>query len=225
MAGNDPESTIPRSIVGEYPATMPDVYVTLASTFRFEPERVKGSRFLADLSPAETPDQAAAFVERIRAEFPDATHHCYAWRLGMDGMQTRANDDGEPGGSAGRPILAQIEGHGVTGVVAVVTRYFGGTKLGVGGLMRAYGGAAGQALDRAPLEERAITERWEVRFPYACSGAVEGVLHGLGLQLERGQYGSQVQGEVSVARSQAAEFARQIADRTAGKGIARPLGI
>ncbi|MEZ5976586.1 MAG: YigZ family protein, partial [Planctomycetota bacterium] len=168
---------------------MLDRYLTLGAPFEFEPDPVKGSRFLVDMAPAGDPDAAMAFVKIVQARYPDATHHCFAWRIGPEGKETRANDDGEPGGSAGRPILAQIEGHEVCDVVVVVTRYFGGTKLGVGGLMRAYGGAAGQALDRAPIEAREITEPWAIAFPYSCSGAVEGVLHAHRLALIDAEYG------------------------------------
>ncbi|MCP5023121.1 MAG: YigZ family protein, partial [bacterium] len=85
----------------------PESFQTPACEFRYEPEKVKGSRFIADVAPAQSGEQAEAFVQRIREEFPDACHHCYAWRTGMEGKNNRANDDGEPGGSAGRPILAQ----------------------------------------------------------------------------------------------------------------------
>jgi len=196
---------------------MPDSYITLAEAFRYEPERTKGSRFIADMAPVSSKEQALAFVEEIRQAFPDASHHCFAWSIGMKGEESRANDDGEPGGSSGRPILAQIEGHGVTGVVCVVTRYFGGTKLGVGGLMRAYGGACGQGLDRAPLVERPVTERWLLRFPYECSGAVEGVLHGLGVTLEEAEYGAAVEGAVVASRAQGAELVRELTERTGGR--------
>jgi putative IMPACT (imprinted ancient) family translation regulator len=135
----------------------------------------------------------------------------------MQGEDHRANDDGEPSGSAGRPILAQIEGHELTQCVVVVTRYFGGTKLGVGGLMRAYGGAAGQALDRAAIATKIITEVVHMAYPYDCSGPVEGVLHGHELALENPVYGAEVSGSVRVPRNQVAEFQRELMERTAGR--------
>lgn len=196
---------------------MATTYVTLEAPFRFEPERTKGSRFIADLGPADTTGEALAFVDRVRQEFPDASHHCYAWSLGRDGLETRANDDGEPGGSAGRPILAQIEGHGVAGIVCVVTRYFGGTKLGVGGLMRAYGGAAGQALDRAPLVTKPITERWRIAFPYECSGVLEGLFHARGLSLLEAQYGERVEGVVVLPIADVEAFQREVQEGSGGR--------
>ncbi len=196
---------------------MSTTFITLEDPFRYEPDRIKGSRFVADLSPAQSTQEAQAFVDRIRAEFPDANHHCFAWSLARDGSETRSNDDGEPSGSAGRPILAQIEGHGVSGVVCVVTRYFGGTKLGVGGLMRAYGGAAGQALDRAPLVTKPVTARWRLDYPYECSGALEGVLHGRGVALQEAQYGERVQGVVILPVAEGAEFVREVQESCGGR--------
>ncbi|MCP5023612.1 MAG: YigZ family protein [bacterium] len=195
----------------------PESFRTPACEFRYEPEKVKGSRFIADVAPVQSGEAAEAFVQRIREEFPDACHHCYAWRTGMEGKNNRANDDGEPGGSAGRPILAQLEGHEVTQLVVAVTRYFGGTKLGVGGLMRAYGSAAGQALDRAEIETKIITQAVAFAYPYDCSGPVESVLHGHELSLEDPEYGEEVSGRVLVPRNQVHAFKAELVERTAGR--------
>ncbi|MBT3222948.1 MAG: YigZ family protein, partial [Proteobacteria bacterium] len=125
---------------------------TITATIRFRPEPIKGSRFIATATPVASSDEAQRVIADITSEMPDATHHCWGWSL-HDPERSRSSDDGEPGGSAGRPILAQIQGHKLTNIVVVVTRYFGGTKLGVGGLIRAYGGAAGMVLDRACVVE------------------------------------------------------------------------
>ena len=106
---------------------------------------VRHSRFLANAAPIGSVDAAAAFVRQV--SIPDATHNCWAWRFGGD---YRSSDDGEPAGTAGRPILAAIDGQGFDRVVVVVTRWFGGIKLGAGGLVRAYGGAAAECLRLAP---------------------------------------------------------------------------
>lgn len=138
---------------------------TLAGRASFELE-VKKSRHLAQAAPCTTPEQALAFI----AEVGDtaATHNCWAYRIGQ---QYRFSDDGEPGGTAGRPILAAIEGQGLDGVVVVVTRWFGGIKLGAGGLVRAYGGAAAECLRTAP--RLPIIDRIEVHlrmgFEHAAS--------------------------------------------------------
>lgn len=112
---------------------------------------VRHSRFLARAVPVETPDAALAWLQSV--SIPEATHNCWAWRIGAD---YRSSDDGEPAGTAGRPILAAIDGQGYDRVVVVVTRWFGGIKLGAGGLVRAYGGAAAECLrlaERQPLIE------------------------------------------------------------------------
>lgn len=125
--------------------------LTLAGAADLQQE-IKKSRFLARAAPVDDADEALAFVARVSVR--EATHNCWAYRIGAN---YRFNDDGEPGGSAGRPILAAIEGQGLDRVVVVVTRWFGGIKLGVGGLVRAYGGCAAECLRLAtkrPLVER-----------------------------------------------------------------------
>ncbi len=200
---------------------MVDAFSTVRTEFRHEPEPIKGSRFLGLVAPASTRDEALAFVERVRAELPDATHHCWARRNGRTGDDFQSSDDGEPSGSAGRPILAQLEGHGVTEIVLVVARWFGGTKLGVGGLVRAYGGAAGKTLDRAPLVTVVVVQRVEVKFPYECSGPVQGLLASRGLDPVESAYGSSVRLVLDVPERDLAEFTRELTDRTAGRAAVR----
>lgn len=132
------------------------------------------SRFLARAAPVDTPEQALAWLREVAD--PQATHNCWAWRIGA---AYRSSDDGEPGGSAGRPILAAIEGQGLDQVVVVVTRWYGGTNLGVGGLVRAYGGAAAECLRTAP--RRPLVDWCEagVEVDFALSGPVHGLLASL----------------------------------------------
>lgn len=118
------------------------LYTTLAHDARHREVR-EGSEFIALATPAHTPDEAHAHLAHARDAHPDATHHCWAYRIGT--LQ-RFHDDGEPGGTAGAPILRAIEGQGLDHVMVVVVRYYGGTKLGTGGLARAYGGAAAECL-------------------------------------------------------------------------------
>jgi putative IMPACT (imprinted ancient) family translation regulator len=135
------------------------------------------SRFLARAAPVDTPEQALAWLHEIAD--PQATHNCWAYRIGG---AYRSSDDGEPGGSAGRPILAAIEGQGVDHVMVVVTRWYGGTNLGVGGLVRAYGGAAAECLRTAP--RRALVD-WcmaAVDADFALSGPLHGLFDALGAQ-------------------------------------------
>ncbi|MDV7392848.1 YigZ family protein, partial [Arthrospira platensis SPKY1] len=118
-------------------AALPDTYRTLSgpSTGEF---RDRGSKFLAYAFPVYTDEEIGLHLEEVRKLHPKARHHCYAYRLGLDGNHFRANDDGEPSGTAGRPILGQIDSFGLCNVLLVVTRYFGGTLLGTSGLINAY---------------------------------------------------------------------------------------
>lgn len=127
----------------------------------------KGSRFIAFVEAIYNNSDAQAFLERIQAEHPKATHHCYAYRFGLDKQHNyRANDDGEPAGSAGRPLLGQIDSKGLSNVMIIVVRYFGGTKLGISGLIHAYKTSAAEVLNQAQIEERALRLLLEIKFDY-----------------------------------------------------------
>ena len=203
---------------------MPDSYLTLRSPSGWEPEPIKGSRFIARVGPVASEAEAKAFITEVAREFNDARHVCYAWRLGPTGDLTRAVDDGEPGSSAGRPILAQLEGHAVTNTVCAVVRYFGGVKLGVGGLIRAYGGAAGQALDRAEIIETVVREELHCCHTYEASGPVRSVLAAFDLEPEQAEYGAMVTFVVQVPRARREAFESSFRDATAGKGdLTAPL--
>ncbi|KFN47632.1 IMPACT family protein [Arenimonas metalli] len=133
------------------------------------------SRFIARAAPVETPEQALAWLRDIAD--PQATHNCWAYRIGA---AYRSSDDGEPGGSAGRPILAAIEGQGVDQVMVVVTRWYGGTNLGVGGLVRAYGGAAAECLRTAPRRPLVDWCEATVEADFALAGPLHGLLDAVG---------------------------------------------
>jgi len=134
--------------------------------------RDRGSKFLAYAWPVATAGNVKEKLQGLKKEHPKAVHHCYAYRLGTDGSQFRANDDGEPSGSAGKPILGQIDSMGLTNVLVVVVRYFGGTLLGVPGLINAYKTATSQALEAAPKTEKWIEDFFEVSFDYPVMGEV-----------------------------------------------------
>ena len=196
-------------------------YRTVADEFRYEGEKVKGSRFIATLRPlrvaVEVADDLADLISRLRAEFPDANHHCWAYRLGTGRDAFRYSDDGEPSGTAGKPILQRIDGHEVTDLVVVVSRIFGGTKLGAGGLIRAYGGAAGAALERAEIHQVLPVQRVTLSFPYELSGAVRGVLVGAGLEPSESEFGETVKMRLEIPQDRAAEFLAELRERTAGR--------
>ncbi len=183
---------------------------------RFEPEPTKGSRFIATAVPVASETAAKEALSEIRAEMPDATHHCSAWRLARPSLE-RASDDGEPGGSAGRPILAQIQGRGLLNVAVIVTRYYGGTKLGVGGLVRAYGAAAAAALDDAPCEPYVPKVRATVVHGYPESPEVERVLADIGAAELDAVYGADVRREIEVPADRAEAVAVGLRDATRGR--------
>ncbi len=195
----------------------PDGYTTLAAPLRFEGERVKNSRFVCDVAPIRDEEQGAAVVAAARLAFPDADHHCWAWRLGPGGERYRSSDDGEPGGSAGRPILAQLEAKGVTDACAVVTRWFGGTKLGVGGLVRAYAGATARALDRASLKLVVPTRNLTIEHGYDLEVAVDVALREEGLTALEAAYGETVRRRVAVPLARIEPFLERLRDGTHGR--------
>jgi len=128
--------------------------------------RDRGSRFIALAYPVRTTDEIKSILEELRKEYHDARHHCYAYMLGPDRQVWRANDDGEPSGSAGRPIMGQINSHELTDILIVVVRYFGGTLLGVSGLINAYKTAAADAISNASIVERRVHVSLRITFPY-----------------------------------------------------------
>ena len=142
-----------------------DSYLTVAA----DAEAIfkeKSSKFLCYAYHVESEEEIAARLEPLRKRYYDATHHCYAWRLGPFGEKFRANDDGEPSSTAGKPILGQLLSREITDCLIVVVRYFGGTKLGVPGLIAAYKEAAAAVLDEAIIEERTVDKRIKIDFSY-----------------------------------------------------------
>lgn len=136
----------------------------------------KGSKFIALAFPVKTEDEIKEILENLRKEYHDARHHCYAWRLGAEQDSFRANDDGEPSGTAGRPILGQIRKYDLTNILIVVVRYFGGILLGAGGLINAYRSAAADAIEQTEIVTETIDDRFEIKFPYSSMNDVMTVL-------------------------------------------------
>jgi uncharacterized YigZ family protein len=134
--------------------------------------RDRGSKFHAFTFPITSTNDVKERLQELKKEHPKAVHHCYAFRLGTDGTQFRANDDGEPSGSAGKPILGQIDSYGFTDVLVVVVRYFGGTLLGVPGLINAYKTATSLALQTAVTLEKWIVEQYSIEFDYPVMNEV-----------------------------------------------------
>lgn len=182
---------------------------TLAARAAFILE-ARNSRFLAQAAPAESPGAALAFLGEVAD--PGATHHCWAYRIGTE---YRSSDDGEPAGTAGRPILAAIDGQGIDRAMVVVSRWYGGTKLGAGGLVRAYGGAAAECLRRA--QRRPLVTLCELRLHIGFEdiGAVHVALAASGAEkLEERFVADGVQLRVSVAEDQLDGLRARLRDAT-----------
>ena len=146
-----------------------------------------GSRFIAQAYPVESEEEVKEIVGSLKKEYHDARHHCFAYRLGLDGSRWRANDDGEPSGSAGRPILGQIDAAGLSDILVVVIRYFGGIKLGIPGLIRAYKTSTADALAQATVVEKVAGKDYRLSFPYLSMNAVMKVVKDMSLP-QKDQY-------------------------------------
>ena len=160
-----------------------------------------GSRFIALAYPVETEAEVKEIVASLRKEYHDARHHCYAYRLGYKADVFRSSDDGEPSGSAGRPILGQIDSAGLSDVLVVVVRYFGGIKLGIPGLIRAYKTSTADALGNAAIVTKIATQRFLVEFEYLSMNSVMKVLKDLDLQPRSQDFGESCSLEVAVRLS------------------------
>lgn len=144
---------------------MEDVYKTIENPAEGL-YKEKGSRFIALAYPVESEEEIKSIIAALKDKYYDARHHCYAWRLGAAKTLFRMNDDGEPSSTAGKPILGQIQSYDLTNILIVVVRYFGGTKLGVSGLLNAYREAANDALQQAVIIEKTVDEKLRIRFSY-----------------------------------------------------------
>ena len=160
-----------------------------------------GSRFIALAYPVETEAEVKEIVASLRKEYHDARHHCYAYRLGYKADIFRSSDDGEPSGSAGRPILGQIDSAGLSDVLVVVVRYFGGIKLGIPGLIRAYKTSTADAISNATIVTKIATQRFLAEFDYLAMNPVMKVLKDLGLQPQNQNFGENCSLEVAVRLS------------------------
>ena len=160
-----------------------------------------GSRFIALAYPVETEEEVKTIVAGLRKQYHDARHHCYAYRLGYKGDVFRSSDDGEPSGSAGRPILGQIDSAGLSDVLVVVVRYFGGIKLGIPGLIRAYKTSTADALSRARVVEKIAGQWLRVSFGYEAMISVMKVLKEMDLPQRAQNFGEQCSLEVRVRLS------------------------
>lgn len=185
-------------------------YLSAAGEARAE-IREKGSRFLAVVGPAVDEAVAREALAAVERQYPDATHHCWAWRLGSPPRE-RSADAGEPSGTAGVPILQVLRGAGLSDVLAVVVRWFGGVKLGKGGLARAYAAAAREALAGLPTVLRVPTVTVTLEAPYERVGAVKRLIHPPEVELVSEEYGERARLVLAVHAERREALAQALAD-------------
>lgn len=194
-----------------------DVYYTIASEITTQ-IKVKGSRFIGYAAPVQNEEAAHDYLLRLSKKYHDATHHCYAFQIGYgDKNIIRFSDAGEPSGTAGRPILNVITGDQLTDVICVVVRYFGGTKLGTGGLARAYGECASQTLKSAKTITKVLTQPVILSFDYNLTGQVMTVLSRLGILIENPVYDRETHLNIQVRYSKIDLLKNELIQATAGK--------
>jgi uncharacterized YigZ family protein len=197
---------------------MSDTYRTIVRAGLAEPPKTKGSRFIGEAFPAATEAEAEAHLGAVRRREHAATHHTWAWRLGLEGDAFRTSDDGEPSGSAGAPILRQIDARELTNTVVVVTRYYGGTKLGTGGLVRAYGEAASAALDAARVVERVLRVPVRFRFAYDDTSPAMQTVNRFDTEIAEQRYTDETELVVRVRRSQSEALQAAFVEALGGRG-------
>ena len=171
-----------------------------------------GSRFIARAYPVETEEEVKEIVASLKKEFYDARHHVYAYRLGYKGDRFRANDDGEPSGSSGRPVLGQIDSNGLSDILVVAIRYFGGIKLGIPGLIRAYKTSTADAIANAEIVEKIASRMYRVSFGYMGMNSVMKVFKDMGLEQKNQKYDMECSIDTSVRLSQVDTFLERMGD-------------
>ncbi len=190
---------------------IPDAPVTFT-------EEIKKSRFITLLAHTEGVEAAKAFVESVRSEHPDARHHCVAWVAGPpdDSQQLGFSDDGEPAGTAGKPILAQLMGSGVGEITAVVVRYYGGVLLGTGGLVKAYGGGVSQALALLTTQRKTPLTEYTLQCEYGQLTGIETLLGQFSGKIVASDYQAAVRLRVALPQSEVTAFSSKLADFSRG---------
>jgi len=196
---------------------MIDSYLTISKSMNHKITRKK-SRFIALLSPAVSEEDVDQQLQAVRKSYHDASHHCSAFRLLIQDVVVEASsDDGEPSGSAGVPILQQLASREVCNILAVVVRYYGGTNLGVGGLVRAYSDVVAEALEHIEIETRRIMARIAIRFPVEVNSSVMSTVHRHKAQIESLQYAEAARLDVTLPPSKVASFRAALTEATGAR--------
>lgn len=186
---------------------------------------VKKSRFICSLFRAASEDEARAAIDETKRRYWDASHNCSAYRIGPNGRFQRSNDDGEPAGTAGAPMLAVLTKRDLTDTVAVVTRYFGGTLLGAGGLIRTYGHSVAEAVDLVGIVERRPVTLVAVEAEYADAGRLENALRASEYQLGPVTHAAGVTFQIRLHDSELPAFQNWLAEATNGAVVAKTAGV
>ncbi len=181
---------------------MEDSYLTIAAPVEVA-MRERSSKFLSFIYPVRSEEEIRTHLDTLRKRYFDATHHCYAWRLGPHGEQFRANDDGEPSGTAGKPILGQLLSKNITYALIVVVRYFGGTKLGVPGLIAAYKESAADAIEASEIIELTVDRRIRISFSYIAMNDVMRIVKEMQPNIHSQEFDNFCTMELSIRESQA----------------------
>ena len=195
---------------------MSDSYFTIAQAAKAE-TKVKGSKFIGEAALVTDAASAREYLERVRKREYDATHHCFAYRLGVAGdIEFKYSDDGEPNGSAGKPIYDCITGRELTSIIVVVTRYYGGTKLGTGGLARAYSEAALLSLEKAGQKTNYITDSIHLTIEFSFYDQILKVIEKLKAKQTESDFSEKVSLTVLIRKSLTEQFVRELTDISRG---------
>lgn len=204
-----------------------DAYDIPAEPLSISEETIKKSRFITLLAHTEGVEAAKAFVQQIKAEHPTARHHCWAWVAGPpdDSQQLGFSDDGEPSGTAGKPMLAQLMGSRVGEITAVVVRYYGGVMLGTGGLVKAYGGGVQQALKQLARKQKVPMRRFQLRCDYAQLSDIERLVQRFDGELLKTEFLDVVTLTLALPYAQVAGFTQNLTDMSRGALMLEPVTL
>lgn len=183
----------------------------------------KKSRFIATIRPVESEDEAVSFIAEMKKKYWDATHNCSAFTVGENFEISRCSDDGEPAQTAGRPMLDVLLGEEIHNVCAVVTRYFGGTLLGTGGLVRAYSGAVQEGLKNCVIVEKKLAEKLKLKTDYSDLGKIQYILAEQGITVLESEYSDTVALTVLAPLSEAQKIKKKLTEGTGGRCKIEPL--
>lgn len=194
-----------------------EAYITIASDCEKEIEKIKGSRFIGRLYAVEDRDQAEQKLDEIRKKYYDATHNCFAYSVGLeDQAVSRSSDDGEPSGTAGRPMMTVLESSGLKNVLLVVTRYYGGTNLGTGGLIKAYTEASKAVIGGSEIKEVEIRTSVKFSYSYDMTSLVMSMMSKYSCSTVSEKFNDGANIKISLNKGYAQDFIKEIFERSNG---------